>query len=205
MGDITLAKEYQHNNSQEAFNELFQRYKPRIQLLSRCASSKTGIPLQEFVSKLNFAFYKAVRDFSEERTANFGAWITTKLDQAAKDIMRRREGTYRKRVKFIEQGSDGDEDAATSRIPDDYNLEDCILNKKEADKRQLISFLLESAKIQNDPTMTAIIEEFPRYKSITALGKALGLHHEVVKRKLRGLSRYYDANRFGEVNDYLAV
>lgn len=106
---------------------------------------------------------------------------------------------------FIDQNSDGEEDAATSRIPDEHNLEDYVLKKKEIDKRQLIDFLLESAQIQNDSTMTAIIAEFPRHKSITALGKALGLHHEVVRRKLRSLSRYYDANRFGDIRDYLAV
>lgn len=77
-------------------------------------------------------------------------------------------------------------------------------SKKEADQLQLIDFL-ENDPGQVDRDTTLILSQFRQYDSITALAKALGMHHEFVKRKLRKLSRRYDANRFGDVRDYLAV
>lgn len=79
-----------------------------------------------------------------------------------------------------------------------------IENKKRADQLQLIDSLV------NDPSKVdcetkLIASQFREYDSITALSKALGMHHEYVKRKLRKLARHYDANRFGSHRDYLAV
>lgn len=79
-----------------------------------------------------------------------------------------------------------------------------MFRKKEADQRQLIDFLANDPS-QVDHDTTLIVSQFEKYDSITALAKALGMHHESVKRKLRKLSRRYDANRFGDVADYLAV
>jgi hypothetical protein len=92
-------------------------------------------------------------------------------------------------------------------IPDSFqsshNLEREVL-MKEADHRQVIdSFVNDPTQV--DTVTTLIVTEFSEHQSITALAKALGLHHEVVKRKLRKLSRRYDANRFGDYRDYLSA
>ncbi|WP_018755156.1 hypothetical protein [Paenibacillus terrigena] len=84
-------------------------------------------------------------------------------------------------------------------------VEDEVI-KKETDQRQLIDFLLDRA---NDPVTTLIVTKFKNddcsTKSMTALAKALGLHHETAMRKLRSLVKHYDANRFGDYYEYLAV
>lgn len=81
-----------------------------------------------------------------------------------------------------------------------------LCRKKEDDQRQLIDFLKHSGK--PDATTTAIVEAFlfaPPSASDTAIAESIGIHHETAKRKLRKLARQYDANRFGDVSDYLAV
>ncbi|MBG9735803.1 hypothetical protein [Paenibacillus alvei] len=77
-----------------------------------------------------------------------------------------------------------------------------LYKKKEAQQRQLLNFLLESAKIQNDQTMTAIIEGLPRYPTVMALAKALGLQRNTVDRKLRRLARNYNPEIHGDILDY---
>ncbi|MFD1267558.1 hypothetical protein [Paenibacillus motobuensis] len=99
------------------------------------------------------------------------------------------------------------EDAPTSEPTTGETVEDeyfSLQRKKEIDQLQLIDFLV------NDPTQVdretiLIVSQFSQYASITALSKALGMHHEYVKRKLRRLSRRYDSNRFGDYSEYLAV
>ncbi|NHN31181.1 hypothetical protein [Paenibacillus agricola] len=81
---------------------------------------------------------------------------------------------------------------------------DRMYTKKEADQRQLIDFLVNDPS-QVDSVTTLIVTNFPKYKSVTALAKALGLNHTTVYRKLRSLASRYDANRFGDLEDYLAV
>lgn len=73
--------------------------------------------------------------------------------------------------------------------------------KTKADQRQLIDFLVRNS----DASTTAIVEAFPRHKSITALGKALGLHHMQVKRKLEMLACNFDSKQFGDYRDYLVA
>lgn len=89
-------------------------------------------------------------------------------------------------------------------VRSDFDLEGEVLQKTEADRRQLIDSLADNIN-DLDPVTALIVTEFSNYKSVNALAKALGLHHEEVKRRLRRLSRRYDANRFGDYCDYLAV
>jgi len=97
-------------------------------------------------------------------------------------------------------------DDITKVAPTTKYIEDSVVQKEEADHRQVIDFLLRAAK--PDATTTAIVEAYliaPPSASRKEIAKSLGLHHEIVKRRLKYLARFYDANRFGEHYDYLAV
>jgi|UPI0005D0FBA5 hypothetical protein len=162
----------------------------------------------EYQSLFNEVFCLSVASF---KGGDFVNLISFSFRNRKKNLWKKQR--LRQRHEWYEPsllGEDNDEAATSSNIfVSDFNLEDHVVNKmfkkKEADKRQLIDFLLESAKIQNDSTMTAIIEEFPRHKNLNALGKALGLRRNTVARKLSALSRHYDSQRFGDIRDYLAV
>jgi DNA-directed RNA polymerase specialized sigma24 family protein len=119
---------------------------------------------------------------------------------------------YRRRFKVIvpmeeniDKSDDSDDSIAATieNVPDLYTTEELALQKTEADQRQLIDFLLSGA----DATTTAIVEAFLAHPkpTPTAIGKALGLHHSVVKRKLERLATKFDAKQFGDYRDYLAV
>jgi len=88
-------------------------------------------------------------------------------------------------------------------IPDPLTTEEIAFRKTEADQRALIDFLVRDT----DATTTAIVEAFlahPR-PTPTAIGRLLGLHHSVVKRKLERLAGKFDTKQFGDYRDYLAV
>ncbi|KAF6658913.1 hypothetical protein ACT3XG_14920 [Paenibacillus polymyxa] len=75
--------------------------------------------------------------------------------------------------------------------------------KKEDDQSKLIAYLSDPTQVDSDTT--AIVSTFlqDEYESVRALAKALGLHPEAVSRKLRKLAHRFDANRFGNISDYL--
>lgn len=79
-----------------------------------------------------------------------------------------------------------------------------MAEKKDAEKRQLLDILVDRA---NDPVATQIAtknDEFDGDKfSVNALAKALGIHHQVLSRKLTTLSRHYDPIKDGEILEYL--
>jgi DNA-directed RNA polymerase specialized sigma subunit len=94
-----------------------------------------------------------------------------------------------------------DDEAATSDIKDDFNLEEQITAKKKADQRQLIDSLLNGA----DETTTAIIATFLAHPkpTATAIAKELGVHHSKVTRALSRLAAKYSTKQFGDYTDYL--
>lgn len=192
---------------QESFRKSYSMFEPIIRRVSKKFSAASGIPEEEYISQLSEEFWLLFNKFDSTRGASFSTWANLNLRSKAIQISKGKERTfYRRSIPIRQYGTSSNEDESSYEIADEYNLEQTVLDrlhrKKEADKRQLIDFLLEST---TDSVTTAIVTNFPRYKSITALAKALGLHHEVVKRKLRALSRLYDANRFGDYHDYLAV
>lgn len=147
--------------------------------------------------------FKMVRDRS---ITDFERTLNRRLKTKRIDLLR---SNVRKRTRqcsfdeLLEQASEG---AATlnEEVLRGCSTEEIVFTKKEADQRQLIDFFVnDPAKV--DTVTTLIVTEFSRHNSITALAKALGMHHEVVKRKLLALRRHYDANRFGDYHDYLAV
>jgi DNA-directed RNA polymerase specialized sigma24 family protein len=72
--------------------------------------------------------------------------------------------------------------------------------QKKRDQRELVSNLLAVA----DELTRKICLNYAMYDSENALSKALGIHHTAVRRSLARLSRRFDANRFGELRDYIA-
>lgn len=146
---------------------------------------------------------------SRDDIENFGEALSAALKIKRVFVERgnvRREKRYQVTVDKTEEQDDGSH-TAMCVLTDGVSTEDVVIlnltQKKDAQKRQLLSSLCDPAKVDHDTTL--IVSQFSQHNSITALAKALGMHHESVKRKLLRLSRGYDANRFGDVQEYLAV
>lgn len=149
-------------------------------------------------------FDKVIFSLSRKRgIANFSRTMSSALKKERLQFFRnehRRRNRYEMSIDDVESPNSDIKDEAT----DVELIVISRLQRKEANQRRtLIDFLTDPDQVDSDTTL--IVSSFSQYESITALAKALGLHHEVVKRKLRRLSRRYDANRFGDIQEYLAV
>jgi DNA-directed RNA polymerase specialized sigma subunit len=194
------------------FDDLYKDYAQRIKIMSKKYNLIGKVPIPDLISHLNEALWEAYSSFDPDRGCTLDTWVIRNLNNKAIDVLRGKEGNYYNRV-FAKldcpMKDDIDEDAATSKIEyiTDISAEDCVIEKKKkADQISLIDFFQRSCK--TDATTTAIVEAFllaPASASPNAISKSIGLHHETVKRKLTALSRRYDANRFGDISDYLAV
>ncbi|WP_449600342.1 hypothetical protein [Paenibacillus sp. Marseille-Q9583] len=196
-----FADTYYATRSQDAFRALYNEAKRVFQTQNRrrvCASGYGD--RNDADSILDDVILKLI---GKDALNGFGLWMATALKNARIDWLRK-EQTRGKRYELTINKDD--EDTPTSEIADDLTTEDIVIQrykKKEADQRQLIDFLADPSQVDHDTTL--IVSQFSQYESITALAKALGLHHEFAKRKIRRLARRYDANRFGDVHEYLAV
>ncbi|WP_338461640.1 hypothetical protein V5G20_18005 [Brevibacillus borstelensis] len=172
-----------------------------------CAAWNVGRHEPDEHSIFNEVFWRVILRFNGGDFVNL---LSFSFKNARIDLARRRSVRRRREVAINSSYEDEHDSSLEAKyLAADYCLEQEVIakicKKKEADKIALIDFLLESAKIHLDSTMTAIIEEFPRHKNLYSLGKALGLSRNAVDRKIRSLGRHYDGNRFGDAQDYLAV
>jgi DNA-directed RNA polymerase specialized sigma24 family protein len=189
---------YSQNPTKEAFEQLYLAAENLVKTVSNNFAKSSKVPVEEFLSLLAFEVWKSTKTFDKTKGTEYSTWLRTRLNQQAIAVTKGKENTYRRRVEVMDTT---DENAPTFEVGDELNLEDFVLNKKEADQRQLIDFLTDPTKV--DATTTKIVEAFPQYKSITALAKALGLHHMLVRRKLESLIKNYDESAFGDYRDYL--
>lgn len=189
--------------------DLVSLYRGRILSIASYFHMKTGIPAEDYISKLYEELWMCSKDFDEGKGASLDTWVNHRFKKAIVNVIRSREGTYRRRFKScIDAGNDDDSDdgAATPFTIRDASITDdhFIKKRKRLDQKILIESLLQPAK--TDPVTTAIVTIFESHGgNLRSIGKSLGLHPEKVKRKLRALARRYDGNRFGDIRDYLAV
>ncbi|ETT64901.1 hypothetical protein BSK66_07775 [Paenibacillus odorifer] len=138
---------------------------------------------------------------------NFGSLLLKALREAQLDYFK----TEQRRRKRFELSIDNESpnSEVMERDGDERPVETAVelrQRKKRTDQLKLIDSLTRSAK--TDTATTTIVEAYlfaPLDAKPTEIARSLGIHHETVKRKLRRLARRYDANRFGDVREYLAV
>lgn len=204
----SLAVLHRENRTQETFYDL---YKEARQLLLKVHIAMTVKGRRGDEHDAEESFDEAVMSLAErDDVENFGEALSAALRIKRVFVERgnvRREKRYQITADQTEEQEDGSH-TAMCVLTDGVSAEDMAIDnltqKKDAQKRQLLSSLIDPAKVVDHDTRL-IVSQFSQHKSINTLGKALGIHHEVVKRKLRKLSRGYDGNRFGDVNEYLAV
>lgn len=194
-----LAVLYKSNCSEDSFKQIYSCLDD-IRRQNKVLILKSGLGDESEALEI---FHDVLLRTLHYNPEDFVRWLNKSLKNARIDFIRRKR---RWQVMISPQEVHTDEDESIETLPfiSDFNLEEFVVRKTEADQLQLIDSLIsDPSKV--DPVTTLIVTEFSKHKSITALAKALGLHHEVVKRKLRALSRYYDANRFGDYRDYLSA
>ncbi|MFK4304300.1 hypothetical protein ABH892_004440 [Paenibacillus sp. RC254] len=191
------ANEFFVSKTPENFNNVYQEVIEEFQRQNRRRVTSTGLgSIDDADEILDSVILKLT---ARDGALNFGKLVSRSLKNARIDFLR---SELRRSESFELSIDSSEESALTLNIADSELVEDRVL-KKEDDQRQLIAYLSDPTQV--DDVTTLIVTKFSQYDSITALAKALGIHHETVSRKLRKLSRRYDANRFGEIGEYLAV
>ncbi|ATO50990.1 hypothetical protein P4V86_15495 [Brevibacillus laterosporus] len=206
----SLAILYKQSSDQNVFNELYRELTKDWNRRKKIDSRNTSVDEDSILAMYEDALIKTLDLYDyQERSDEFLHLLNFHISRRRIDIGRK----YTRRLK-LERVLTAEEECANTleRISDNFDAvkytsstEENYLEKKERDKRELVSHLIESAKTLSDEVTVKILTEFSKYDSPNKLAKALGLHHETVNRKLRRVSRLYDANRFGDLRDYLAV
>ncbi|MDR9852951.1 sigma factor [Paenibacillus sp. VCA1] len=193
-------------------NENIKMFLPTIRAISYANSRSTGIPKEDFESELCEATWNALRSYDPNKGCSTKTWVMRHIKQATCRLIKSKHGTHYRRVRIVLDAPfpDDPDSSQTTQLTDNVTTEEDFFarkHKKEADQRQLIDSLVHSGSEAPDATTTAIVEAFLAQPSASdaAIAKSLGIHPETVKRKLRKLARRYDANRFGNIYDYLAV
>lgn len=189
------------------FDKVYEAATKQREIHKRIVSKYTGVDetaaLEIFDDAIVFLLSKDKPHVNFENALN--SRLKSRRINLIRDTNRRRQ-----RIKSLdgmteEEGEDKPSNIAV--VESNYSLEDDVLQRnKEADQRQLIDFLTQTAK--SDTTTMIVVEAYmqaPLSASRNEIAKYIGIHHEVIKRRLTALSRYYDENRFGDRRDYLAV
>jgi DNA-directed RNA polymerase specialized sigma24 family protein len=206
-----LAAAYRRSQDQKAFEELVRLFRPEWERRKRADAKRAMTDVATIESMYLEVLWRCASTY--EDTGDFANMVSRAIKRRRIDLLRANK-TIQRRIKYASIDGD-DSDAPTFEIAEEFDpqysssTEEIVIKKmttkKEKDKVSLVSHLIESAKTLNDEATMKIIEQFPQYDRPSTLAKALGMHHETVKRKLLRLSRFYDANRFGDIREYLAV
>ncbi len=189
------------------FEQQFNSFYPVLKGIAKRYSMTTDIPYEEYESSLCEEFYLKYEHFDPKIRDNFNAYMRVVVTQSASRVANRSERKFYDMAYFYEGEEDEelDNDTIGFDIVDDWNLEDYIVEKEtkktDDDKLQLIDALLKST----DSLTQRIIHQILDSGDVrpTAIGRAIGIHHQKVSRKLAYLSRNFNPKQFGEISDYL--
>jgi DNA-directed RNA polymerase specialized sigma24 family protein len=183
----------------QVYRDLLSEYQPK---LSYWASSTYMANDHDMTAIFDDTLIKTL-DVVETNGGDFVKLFHHSLHNRYKSLLRKLK--TRRTFEQYEIDRDGEEEAATSDIADDFNLAEevteRITRKKKNDQRMLIEFLVSGENART----TAIVKAYlsTELKSPTAIGKHLGLDHKQVSRALSRLQAKYSTKQFGDYTDYL--
>lgn len=191
---------YKETGITDYFEQAFALAKTQIEQTARKYSKAWGLPFEEFVSEGNYRFISAVEAY-DASAGDFENVLSRVLRNAFITITRSpaNKAEYTERY-HVRDGQELDvfEDVIISGITKDASAEAESLVFSEERSEMLTSLLVDV-----DDVMIATIRAFLAEKSLVKAGEVLGVSHTTVKRRLQSLSRKFDANKYGQVSDYL--
>jgi hypothetical protein len=137
----------------------------------------------------------------ERDGGDFVKLFNRSLNNRYKSLLRKLK--TRRAYEQYEIEREGEEEAATLELADEYRFEDFIGTKQKDDQRQLIDFLL----CGENERATAIAQAFYEtdFDNATAIGRHIGLNHKQVSRTFKRLAGKFDSKQFGDYHDYLVA
>ena len=210
----SLATVFSATQDQSAFEELHAAFKQEWDRRKFADAKRAKSDVHTIESMYGVELWECARKYDPAK-GDIVNLVNNAIRRRRIDILRSNTQKRKGRYQHVSINANDDSDAPTFEIAEEFDTayssptEEAVFremfDKKEKDKVSLVSYLIESAKTTSDEATIKIIEMFSQHKNPSTLAKALGMHHETVKRKLVRLSRHYDANRFGDIREYLAV
>ena len=190
------------------FEKQFNSFYPTLKNIARRYSRATDIPYAEYESSLCEEFYLKYAAFDPEKNPSFEGYMRVRLTQRATRLAGRKERRFYDNAYFYEgQAVDEEIEDPEYELADEFDLEEHVITQEELktdeDKLQLINALTK----ETDDATKAIVQEYLRgeHARPTAIGRAVGIHHQVVRRKLNSIARNFTESKYGKLDAYLAV
>lgn len=201
-----MANDYLRTGDDFTFTDLYTSLSEVYRDKLRYWSTSTYMANEHDITGLfHDVIQKVLNSLRNNAGGDFVKLFAVSLGNSYKSFLRKLR-TRRKYELYDGPNSDEEENTAMfETIADEFDLEDHVTKKKEADQRELIDFLVDPTQV-TDETTTAIVESFITNDgptTPTAIGKKLGLHHSTVIRKIERLAKRFDERQFGNYRDYL--
>jgi RNA polymerase sigma factor (sigma-70 family) len=195
-----MVTKYKETGEVLYFEQAYALTKKQIVQTARKYSAAFGIPYEDFLSEGNIRFIGVIDSYNAE-TGEFVHVLSRALRNAFITMNRSADNKAEYTNRYIagdEKEIDVFEDVIISGITRDASAEaESLVFSKER------SEMLTSLLVDVDEVMIATIRAFLAEKSLVKAGAKLGVSHTTVKRRLESLARKYDANKYGQVSDYL--
>lgn len=201
-----MANDYLRTGDDFTFTDLYTSLSEVYRDKLRYWSASTYMANEHDITGLfHDVIQKVLNSLRNNAGGDFVKLFAVSLGNSYKSFLRKLR-TRRKYELYDGPNSDEEENTAMfETIADEFDLEEHVTKKKEADQRELIDFLTDPGQV-SDETTTAIVVSFITNDgpiTPTAIGKKLGLHHSTVIRKIERLAKRFDERQFGNYRDYL--
>lgn len=194
---IAVIQTYQFTKDPQLFNQVFEHFQYLIKGIASKYTSNCRLLFDDMVSVLNERLWLCIDNFDSSRSTDIEGHLKVQLFRCAIDFTRGKQMTYVNRRIPVDTTSE--ENAATFDS-DGRTFEQM---KTDRDLKKLIKSLTEHTDSKTRKIVTEYLtSERPTYVSI---GKRVGVHYKKVERVIKGLSKNYDASKYGDLSDYLAV
>lgn len=181
----------------ELVGEAFEKHGYLIkQVVRKFTSNKESrLDAGDLESYLNEKFIESVLRFDASKSNNLGAFLNVRLTQHALNFINTGYAQHNAVSELFSviyakaQDISDDGDVEPFEVTDDFDLEGDVVKRQEI-KRVLGVLFAKATDVQR-----RIMEYYLKAEgkvSYTQVGKALGLHHETVKRELAKLARMAD-------------
>lgn len=196
--------EYQVSKEEEIFEDIYKEVifsliRGKKEIYFKKIASNTKTDTHDVAATFDDTVFEAINKYKKgNQFIHYFKWLWKRRITN----LYNKEKSYRENVIYDEDEKFEDEGTETllQKIP--ITDLDCYKGLMLQDQRQLIRQLTRD---ENERT-TAIVQTFLSTElTPTAIGKKLGLHHEVVKRALTRLAAKHNPKQYGSHRDYLVA
>lgn len=202
----TLYRQYRKHPSSPNFTDMYEEAAKLLRKINRSKVRSSGYGDFNDADQI---FNDVIQKLASREVDDFGKALVRSLHNGRLNFFR---GEQRRLNHYDHYRTPGDtpedEDAPTSTViviaaPDEYEF---TRKKKTEDQRQLISRILESAKIlfdsttvtavvgpNSDPVTVTAVNEIMTGVSVKSIADSLGIHHSTVGRKIKRLAAFKPA------------